>query len=188
MSERQPHYEVGRGNEIDPQEFEKLNEAAAEQRREAAEKAEANKESLEQIRKNIEKAAATKEQIEAVRLEKGAGESVLRASGQLKGIAFKQRMREVQRKEAPATRTFSKVVHQPVVEELSNLAEGTVARPSGLLFGGIVSVISSLVILYISRHYGYEYNFLVGLVGFAGGFVLGLLIEGVWRLFKPRRR
>ncbi len=188
MSERQPHYEAGKSEEYDPTAFEKINDTAAERRREAAEKAEANKESLEQIRKNIEKAAATKEQIEADRLENGAGESVLRATAHLKGLAYKKRLQEVQRKESPATRTFSKVIHQPVVEELSNLAEGTVARPSGLLFGGICSVISSLVILYISRHYGYEYNFMVGLVGFAGGFVLGILIEGIYRLFKPRRR
>lgn len=187
MSERQPHYEAGSSSEFDPREFEKLNDEAAEKRREAAEKAEAKKASLEQIRRNIEEAASSKEQLEVNQLEKKVEQSVLKAGGQLKDIAFKQRMREVQRKESPATRTFSKVIHQPVVEEVSNIAESTIARPSGLLVGGIVSVISSLVILYISRHYGYEYNFMVSLVGFAGGFVLGLILEAVWRLLKPRR-
>lgn len=187
MSEREPNYNAGPSTEFDSQEFEKLNEAAAEKRREAAEKAEAKKKSLELIRKNIEEAAASKEQMEVNQLEKEVEHSVLKASGQLKNIAVKQRIREVQRKETPAVRTFSKVVHQPVVEEISNIAESTVARPSGLLVGGIVSVISSLVVLYISRHYGYEYNFMIGLLGFAGGFVLGLILEGIWRLFKPRR-
>lgn len=183
MSEREPKYESGSTPEFDPKESEKLKDALAEKLGEEAEKAEAKQESLEKIRENIEKTAASKKEIEHSRSETVASESVLKAGGQLKNIAFKQKMRDVQRKEKPAERRFSRIIHQPVVEEISNLAEGTVARPSGLLFGGIFSVLSSLLVLYIARHYGYEYNFLVGIVSFAGGFALGLLLEGLWRVF-----
>lgn len=184
MSERQPHYEAGKSPELDPKSFEKLNEAAAEKRREAAEKAPDNKESLEEIRKNIEKAAATKQELEVSRNEKLDNNATFRASTLAKGRLFQQTMKNVQRQETPVQRRFSKVIHQPVVEEVSNLAGGTVARPSGLLIGGIFSVISSLLILYICRHYGYEYNFLVGLGSFVVGFAIGLLLEGLWKLFK----
>lgn len=184
MNEQEPNYEGLKPVEIDPQQSKEATAALAEKLREAAEKAEANKKSIEKLREKVEQVAPSKEQVEVSRLENGASESVLKASSQLKGLAFKQRMREIQRKEGPLGRRFSKIIHHPVVEEVSNVAEGTVARPSGLLFGGAFSVLSSLVILYIARHYGYEYNFLVGMAGFVGGFFLGLLLEGSWRLFK----
>lgn len=184
MSEREPQYETGKHSELDKKNLEKLSEDNYERMREAAEKAEATKDSTEAIRERIEKTARSKEDIQSSNSETAASESPLPVGSQLKGNAFKQRMREVQRKETPAQRTFSKFIHQPVVESVSNVAEGTVARPSGLLFGGLLSVISSIAVLYICRHYGYEYNFLIGMLFFVGGFVLGILIEGIYRLFK----
>lgn len=189
MSERQPHYEAGRNIELDSKELEKQHKNAAEHYREAAENAPDKKESLETIRKNIERAAASKKEIEeASRKEAAASESVANSRLQFKGSAFKQLLREVQRQETPAQRRFSKVIHQPAVEEISNLAEGTVARPSGLLFGGLFSALSSIVVLYICRHYGYEYNFLIGLASFAGGFCVGLLLEGLSKLFSRNKQ
>lgn len=184
MSERQPNFEVGKNSEIDSKDIEKLSEKNYERLKDDAEKAKSSQESIKEIQEKIERAALSKDEIKAETEEIKASESNLRASTQLKGLAFKQRMREVQRKETPSQRTFSKFIHNPAVESVSNAAEGTVARPSGLLFGGLFSAIAGLGVLYICNHYGYEYNFTFGLASFVGGFFLGLLIEGLWRLFR----
>lgn len=189
MSEREPQYEAPKSSELDKKNLEKLSEDNYERMRQAAEKAEAKTDSIEAIQERIEKTALSKEDIESNTTETAASESSLRgASAQLKGAAFRQRMKEIQRKETPAQRTFSKFIHQPAVESVSNAAEGTIARPSGLLFGGLFSVVSSIAILYICKHYGYEYNFLIGLVFFVGGFFLGLIIEGIWRIFRRKSK
>ena len=188
MIELEPRYESGHKAEHDPKKAEKLRDKNYERLREAAEQAEAQKENLEKIRESIEQAAESKKDHEKKaqkQAEKRPEDAAPIGIGkQLRKNAYKQKLREVQRRESKSDRTLSKVIHQPVVEALSSAGEGTIARPSGLLFGGVFSVISSLVILYICRHYGYEYNFLVGMVCFIGGFFLGLILEGVYRIFK----
>ncbi|MGI9028318.1 MAG: hypothetical protein ACR2FM_05780 [Candidatus Saccharimonadales bacterium] len=188
MSELQPHFEGEKLNELDQKNFEKANDEAAEKRREAAEKAAEHdlRNSLEAIQERVEKAARSKAEVDAAdgRAETYASESPIDLGTQFKGHAYQQQIQRVQQKEKPAERAFSKFIHQPVIEEISQLAEDTIARPSGLLAGGLFSAVSSLLVLWICRHYGYEYNFIIGLGGFVAGFVIGLLVEGIWRLFR----
>ncbi len=184
MSEREPQYETGKNSEIDTKNLEKLSKENFERMRKDAEKAESKKDSIEAIHERIEQATKNQEAPPVATSEKNASETPLRASTQLKGNAYRQTVRSTQRKLKPSQRAFSKVVHQPIVESISDAAEGTIARPSGLLFAGLLSVVSSLAVLYICRHYGYEYNFMIGLACLALGFVVGLLLEGAWRLLK----
>lgn len=97
--------------------------------------------------------------------------------------AYNQVLRKVRSHLKPAERAFSKVIHQPVVEAVSELSSKTIARPSAILGGGITAFIGSGVILYMGKHYGFEYNFFVYilllLVGFGAGIVLEFFINGV---------
>ncbi len=95
-----------------------------------------------------------------------------------------QAIKRVQKHLRPAERRFSKVIHNPKVEIISDIAGGTVARPSGLLYGGVFALLSSLSLYLLSRHYGYEYSYFVGIIFFVGGFVFGLLVESLARIFK----
>lgn len=143
-------------------------------------------ESIESIKEKVERHSKEAEELRREKLpEKDQEEPVapepigadLRQSGK------KQTLRAIRRSLPAYSRPFSKVIHQPVVEAISEVSGKTVARPSALFSGALFSVISSLAILFISRYYGYEYNFLVGIVSFAGGFAAGLLIEMLARLF-----
>lgn len=187
MSERERQFESGKLPEIDKKEFEKINELAAEKRREAAERA-ANKEpDIEKLIESLEHTALSSKEIQdrASKQENNASESILNVgSGVVKNIHYKQRVKEIQRSETPAQRRLSKVIHQPAVEAFSNAAEGTIARPSGLLFAGIFSFISSLAVLIICRRYGYEYNFSIGLACLGCGFLIGLILEAFYRIVK----
>lgn len=104
---------------------------------------------------------------------------------ELRKTGLKQSMRQIQKNLKPYQRPFSKFIHNNAIEAVSEFSEKTVARPSGLLFGGIVCFLTSIGIFLICKYYGYEYNYYIGLLSFPIGFGLGLILE---LLSKPLRR
>lgn len=96
---------------------------------------------------------------------------------ELKSITLRRELNGLQRKESMPERTLSKVIHQPAVRKVSEVASGTVSRPSGILGGGILAFIGTSSYLYLAKHMGFEYNFGVFILLFVGGFVLGLVLE-----------
>jgi hypothetical protein len=147
----------------------------------------------EQVRAKALEAAhekAEKHSVESAETKKFLQESERRepkdqyVTPSLKESARKQSLRSVRRNLKPQDRVLSRIIHQPLVSAISEVAEKSVARPSALLAGGFFSLVSSIGVLFIAKYYGYEYNFLVGIVSFVGGFTAGLLIEGLARLFS----
>lgn len=97
-----------------------------------------------------------------------------------------QTLRRAQKELSTAELQFSKIIHNPKVEAASDAAGATIGRPSGLLVGGIFSLIASIGVLMACNYFGYEYNFTIGLLAFAAGFIFGLLSESIYRLFKHK--
>lgn len=104
-------------------------------------------------------------------------ESLGSVNHDLKDIAYQRTLKRTQRQLSPSARTFSKIVHHRVVESASEALGNTVARPSGVLAGGITAFLGSTIFLWLARHYGYEYNFLLFALLFVGGFAIGVLVE-----------
>ena len=104
----------------------------------------------------------------------------------LKDIKYKRTLQSVRKDLSAPDRVLSSLIHNPVVDALSAAAEKTVARPSGLLAGSLTAFVGSSIFLYIAKHYGYEYNFLLMTLLFIGGFFAGLIIELGLRLFKKQ--
>jgi hypothetical protein len=93
------------------------------------------------------------------------------------------------RQQLPASeRLMSKVMHQKTVDSVSDIMSKTVARPSGILGGGVLALIGSSIILYMAKKYGFEYNFFVFFTLIACGFVLGILAEMLIRTVNKARR
>lgn len=127
--------------------------------------------------------------LEKLQAEERAAEPAPRldVTHELKKITRERELRNLQRREAAPVRTFSKLVHQPVVRVLSEAASTTISRPSGLLGGGIVALIGTTAYLYLARHVGFTYNYLIFLLLFVGGFALGLLLEATLWLVRSRQ-
>ncbi len=107
---------------------------------------------------------------------------------ELKKIALNRELKQVQRKLPAPQRVLSRLVHQPAVRAVSEAASKTVSRPSGLLGGGVVAFLGSSGYLYLAKHIGFAYNYLVFLLLFVGGFVVGLGLElVVWLALAHRR-
>lgn len=186
MSEYEPHYEAGKHERIDDSILEKRREQIERERSREAAKAEAERDLIETIRERLVRAQEKQEAPKLHKQEGSQSEAAHYSSTGLKEHALNITNKRVQKQLSKPERAFSKLIHQPAVEAVSDAVGATVARPSGLLAGGLMSVIFSLAIFYISRHYGYEYNFMVGLAGLAIGFLTGFIIEGVLKLFRRR--
>ncbi len=105
----------------------------------------------------------------------------------LKKDAYKQILKSTQAKLSGPSRSFSKFIHNPKVEAVSEISSKTIARPSGLLGGGLGAFLGSSIVLYMTKHYGFEYNYSFLIVTFCVGFGIGLAFELVIRLFKKAR-
>lgn len=143
-----------------------------------------HEDSIDKILKTIEKEAETTEDIKKHHLPKNekAPDTTFVIGSELRDRTLHQEIKHIQKQLPPLQKSFSKVVHNPVIDTLSEVSSKTLGRPSGLLSGGAASLIVSSLALFISRYYGYRYNFLVGLLAFVGGFFLGLLIESLLHL------
>jgi hypothetical protein len=163
-----------------------LNEKANEAKNNHAEKIE---ETLENSRAEANETAQTAEEVIAKReseAEEPDGMPAL-VNKDLKDTKYKRTLQSVRKDLNAPERALSKIVHNPIVDAISAGAEKTIARPSGLLAGSICAFVGSSLFLYIAKHYGYTYNFLLMSMFFVGGFGLGLLIELVSRTVKHSR-
>ena len=107
---------------------------------------------------------------------------------QLKDMAYSRAMTRVRKHLSIPSRAFSKVVHSKSLEKPSEVIGNTVARPSGMLGGAFVAAIGSSILLWVTKHYGYEYNYLAVILLFVIGLTLGLAIEMLWKASKLKRR
>jgi len=107
---------------------------------------------------------------------------------ELKDMAFKRSLNTARRHMNAPAKVMSKVIHNPVVEKVSEVAGETVARPSGLLGGGIFALIGTSILLWVTKHYGYTYNYLVFFILFIAGFAIGMTVELVFRAFVRRSK
>jgi hypothetical protein len=161
-------------------------EHLAEKGRESAKNhAEKVAEQLENIRAEAhEKATSAEEVLQKRERESEEPDAPLLVNKDLKNIKYKRTLQNVRKDLSAPERTLSKIVHNPTVDAVSEVAGKTIARPSGFLMGSVFAFIGSSAFLWISKHYGYKYNFLLFVIFFAAGFVLGLLIEGGLRLVR----
>ncbi len=102
---------------------------------------------------------------------------VLGIHRELKSDAYNKTISKVRSNLAPLERSFSKLIHHKMLEPISEAGSKTVARPSGILGGGIVALIGSTVVLYMAKRYGFQYNLSIFFILLGAGFIAGLLAE-----------
>lgn len=149
------------------------------------EKQETTKETAEQNKAHVEELRNKVKELGVSGKESSAGEHKADNSSnhyyadqkQLKANAYQKSMRQIRSKLSKPDRTLSKVIHNKTVENISEVSGKTVARPSGLLGGGICALTGSVFLLYMSKHYGFQYNYALFFMLFVGGFFIGMLGE-----------
>jgi translation elongation factor EF-G len=103
---------------------------------------------------------------------------------ELKEIAY-QRLLKRARKHLPRySRAMSKVIHQPVIDNVSEVVSKTIGRPSGIIGGGLMALVGTSIYYVLARHFGYSYNSFVFLLLLTVGFFLGWSTEVIFKMLK----
>ena len=148
--------------------------------------AEARKEVLETTK--AEKQPNPIEKLEETE-EKAQGPAPTHINRDLKKATLQRELTQIRRHLSKPNRALSKVIHQPVVRNVSEAAGKTVSRPSGLLGGSIMAFVGTSAYFYLAANQGFKYNYAVFLAMFFGGFAFGLILELlVWTATRSRRQ
>jgi flagellar biosynthesis GTPase FlhF len=139
-----------------------------------------NHDTIEKLRESIEQEARSSKE-EKIGKAHERHQTPTRIDKSVKKQAYQKSLREIQHKLPKQQRAFSKFIHQPTVEKISEVSGKTVARPSALLGGGVFALLGTGALVWMTRHYGYQYNYFMYVIFLVGGFLLGLLAEYAWR-------
>lgn len=91
--------------------------------------------------------------------------------------SYEHNLKQIRDEMPAAQRGFSKVIHNPVVEKVSEVAGATVARPNSILAGAIVAFFAVLAVYLIAKHYGYPLSGFETIGAFIAGWVIGTLYD-----------
>ena len=150
---------------------------------------EKSKENISQILKQAESQAESAKNINIHNHGDNEPDTVVGVQQLLKTEAYRHTLRSIRRKLPKPARLFSKVAHNSTIESISEVSAKTIARPSGFLGGSIFSFTGSLVLLYMSRHYGFSYNYATFFILFVLGFIAGAAAElAFWALYSRKHR
>lgn len=175
-------------NETRPEANEASVETTNLDRLEAAKKVESL--DLGEVRAAIEKAEpTTKEAVsKQSEIEKDDDSSDVRWwSKELGRQNLDRTLSSVRRSLSVPEKQLSKFIHRPIIEKVSDVGGKTIARPSGVLLGGIFSFIGSLGVYVLARHIGGELRYSIFAVTFVFGYMLGLIVELVWRILARKK-
>lgn len=182
MSERAPqqtHPETIRTPEAAREQLESIRKGLEQN----AEKAQPLPIDTAELARRVEKQAISKSEIPRNEQFDARQHPVL-VNKQLKDIAYSRTMVRVQKRLSPVSKRLSKLVHSKALDRPSELASKTLARPSSMLGGAFLAAIGTSALLWTTKHYGYEYNYLAVVLLFLSGMFLGLTLELVVRTVR----
>lgn len=104
--------------------------------------------------------------------------------------SFNTTMHHTRRQLFAAERSFSKILHQPALEKISDVTSKTIARPSGILGASLVTFVGLFLTYGTARFAGFELSGSEMPVFITIGFFAGLFTEWLFKaarsLFAPK--
>ncbi len=178
-NEQGPKDNIENGAEFSKAELADLQESQQDRLNERAAETKTDKhESEQKARHEIEKAVAEKETVKAeTSAEKSTAETRPANTKTARKKAYDKIMDQTQKELPPASRAFSKVIHNPVIEKVSEVAGKTIARPNAILSGSILAFIFTLAIYVIAKFNGYPLSGTEAIAAFILGWVVGNLYD-----------
>ena len=107
----------------------------------------------------------------------------------MKALSLRNELNQIRQRLPASQRLLSKTIHQPVIRRTSEATAKTVTRPYGLLGGGVLAFLGSIVYLVFAKYIGIRYNYLIFILLFVAGYILASFIEAIAKLFsKPQTK
>lgn len=176
--ERSPQNpESEKSNDVLRDTGEKLGERLNERRAEQA--GEHSHEDVNEIRHELESLQQERltEKHEAAERQPSPAERRGAAPKKAREAAYKATMKEVESQLSPASRTFSKIIHNKAVERASEVTGNTIARPNAILYGALFAFLMTLGVYLLAKNLGYPLSGFETIGAFALGWVLGLVFD-----------
>lgn len=185
MNERITSHEVGSSEKLHLTELAQENLKRVQEAAEQAETPDASK--IEHIQQQVEEQAISGHEYTVGEREAAPASHTFGAHKQLKADSYKRTLSHIQNKLSWPEKTFSKRIHGAQAEKLSSIGAQTIARPWGILIGGLAAFVGSLVVLVLASHYGFRYNFSLFIILFFGGYILGSCLELLGHLVHKKQ-
>ena len=156
-------------------------EALSEKNETYIEHTDKNIESL--IKKNLSEALATATSIESDTKETKRDDkntkSIKRGPLNKKTLdkSYSKTLKQTQEELNLGENIFSKIIHAKGIESTSNVIGSTVARPNAILTGAITSFVFTLSVYIIAKKIGYELSGFEPIIGFAVGWLIGIIYD-----------
>lgn len=188
MSEHHPSRTEHNSEQLKPAESHEHHSGRQEHEVSAVEKEHGNQEHVQKLARQAEQHAVSGKELSHKKEHRAPGPHPVLVNKQLKDIAFVRTMTRTRKKLHPTDRVLSKLIHNPVIDRPSDFLGKTLARPASMFWGALFAFIGTSVLLWITRHYGYEYNYFLALVLFVIGAVFGVLLEGLVYFLRRKSR
>lgn len=111
--------------------------------------------------------------------KRSAAAPIKKATKRQKEDTYRKTLQAIQQDMNSVERTFSKIIHNPVVEKTSEVVGNTVARPAPLLAGAIAALILTAIVYIIAHYFGYLLSGFEWIATFFIGWAIGLIIDWV---------
>lgn len=131
----------------------------------------------EQALHEVERHAQERERSTAHRENSPEKRQAVVASKRKRTDAYNETMSAMRTQLSPGSRAFSKVIHNPAVEAVSEAAGKTIARPNAILAGSICAFVVVLSVYLIARYFGYPLSGFETIAAFILGWVIGIVFD-----------
>lgn len=91
--------------------------------------------------------------------------------------SFEHTMKDVRAELSAPERVFSNIIHNPVIEKVSDVAGKTIARPDAILSGSFFACVFVLGLYLLARYYGFALQGSETIVAFAVGWLFGIIFD-----------
>ena len=172
--------ELEHGAELEQAGAERAAELAKEREQATVERGETSTEQLDEVRHEAHELAAEATQETAPVSQEIEPQEIVQPSKPTKKQLdenFDRSMETIRQDMKPASRAFSKVIHNKIVEKTSDAVANTVARPNLIIAGGLGTLIVCSAVYLVAKQYGYVLSGFEAIGTFILGWGIGAIIE-----------
>lgn len=100
---------------------------------------------------------------------------------------YKETLDEIRSEMNPGEKIVSSIIHNPVIEPVSDFVGATIARPNALLSGSIAAFVVVTCVYFAAKHYGYQLSGSETITAFVIGWLLGIVYDYLSSLFRHEK-
>lgn len=101
--------------------------------------------------------------------------------------SYKKIISQAQKELPTSNRIFSKMVHNKLIEKVSDIIGCTIARPNAMLAGSIFAFVLTLITYITAKKIGYILSGFETIAAFIAGWIIGLIYDYLRILFTGNK-